>query len=60
MGLCSPFVYGLALVQQIPQGDILIRKAPIQKGLEIYLSNLLLPVQCTGNLKHGAIVGLVW
>ena len=55
----SQFVNGLALVQQIPQDDIFIRKAPIQKDLEIYHSSLLRPAQCTGNLKHGALVGLV-
>lgn len=55
----SQFVNGLALVQQIPQDDIFIGKAPIQKDLEIYHSSLLCPAQCTGNLKHGALVGLV-
>lgn len=39
----SQFVNGLAPVQQIPQDDIFIGKAPIQKDLEIYHSNLLRP-----------------
>lgn len=35
-------------------------KALTQKDLEIYHSNLPLPAQFTGNLKHGAVLGLLW